>query len=438
MSLREELLSGRKKIGVWGTGYIGFSSMAYFSSNGVQVLGYDINPKMVEKVNAGEIPVENLEYWLGFDIKELRDAGLIEATSDWEKMISPEIAVHLVAIPTEKEGKPWDGPLQDVITKLASCKGVSKPLVIIESTLTPGRTDEIIIPILEKAGLKVGSDIFVGVAPRRDWFISADKSLKNLPRIIGGTTPETTALMREALGIVCDQLLDAPDHRHAEMIKSVENAYRHMDITLSNQLTQAFPHLNMTEVLRLVGTKWNIGTYHPSFGTGGYCIPLSSQYVLLGAEKPEVLTLLKDTMDADGQMPSIVADSIVKRGAKKVGILGLSYKGDLKVHILSPAKKIIQRLKEKGVEVKLHDPYFSEEEVKSITGVESFVFPDDLSGFDTILIVADHKKYTSTPYQKILDRLKNCKLIIDNPGIWNKLPFECEYHEAGDAGWLGK
>ncbi len=438
MSLREDLLSGRKKIGIWGTGYIGFSSMANFAAKGVQVQGYDIDPEIVKKVNAGEIPVENLEYWLGFDIRELRDAELIHATSKWEEMISPEIAVHLVAIPTEKAGKPWDGPLKDVISKLASYKGVAQPLVIIESTLTPGRTDKIIVPILEEAGLKVGEDILVGVAPRRDWFISPDKSLKTLPRIIGGTNQETTNFMREALGIVCDNLLDAPDHRHAEMIKSVENAYRHMDITLANQLSRAFPHLDMHEVLRLVGTKWNIGTYHPSFGTGGYCIPLSSQYVLLGAEKPDELTLLKETVKTDSEQPLIVADAIADRGAKRVGILGLSYKGDLKVHILSPAKKIVERLKKKGVDVKLHDPYFSEEEIRNIVDVETFTFPEGLDQFDTILIVADHRRYTSLPYQKILDQLKKCDLVVDNTGIWRNIPLKCEYHEAGDAGWLEK
>src|SRR5208337_776620 len=151
------------------------------------------------------------------------------------------------------------------------------------------------------------------------------KNLRTLPRVAAGTTPETTQHMIDVLSIVCDKLIPAPDHRHAEIVKSVENAYRHMEITLANQLSLAYPSLNMIEVLKLVGTKWNVNVYHPSFGSGGYCIPLSSKYVLEGAEKPEYLTLLKETVSTDSRLPSIVADQIADKGFKNVGILGLSY-----------------------------------------------------------------------------------------------------------------
>lgn len=442
MSLKEQLLKGEKKIGVWGTGFIGYSSMAFFANNGVKCLGYDIKPEVVEKINKGIIPVPNLGYWLAFDVKPLVDAGMIRSTTNWKELVSPDFAVHLIAVNTEKDDKPWDDALIDVIGKIASFKNMKTdqpPLVIIESTLTPNRTDSIVLPILEKAELRIGKDILVGVAPRRDWFISADKSLKNLPRIIGGTTPETTSLMKEVLSIVCDTLHPAPDHRHAEMVKSIENAYRHVEITLANQLTLAYPDINMREVLRLVGTKWNVGTYHPSFGTGGYCIPLSSQYVLLGTKKNEILTILTSTISTDEEMPIIVANSIIKRGAKKVGILGLSYKGNLKVHILSPTLKIARHLKDNGVQVKINDPQYTPEEIKKITDLESFEFPRGMNEFDTILIVADHREYTYTQIKDILPNLKNCKLILDNTSIWKHIPFKehgIEYHVAGDKGWL--
>jgi UDP-N-acetyl-D-mannosaminuronate dehydrogenase len=233
----------------------------------------------------GRVPVANLEYWLGFDPKPLVDAGMIRATTDWEELLNDEIAVHMIAIPTEKGDKPWDGALRDVTEKIAKVETTQNisPLMIIESTLTPKKTDELVIPILESAGLRVGRDIHVGVAPRRDWFISPEKNLKTLPRIVGGTTPETTKLMMEVLSIVCDHLVPATDHRHAEMVKSIENAYRHVEITLANQLSLAFPDLDLIEVLRLVGTKWNIGTFHPSFGTGGYCLA-GKEFVVAATE----------------------------------------------------------------------------------------------------------------------------------------------------------
>ncbi|MEM5810505.1 MAG: UDP binding domain-containing protein, partial [Candidatus Aenigmatarchaeota archaeon] len=286
----------------------------------------------------------------------------------------------------------------------------------------------------------VGKDIYVGVAPRRDWFISPEKNLKVLPRVFGGTTKETTELMRNVLSLICDNLVPAPDHRHAEIVKGIENAYRHMEITLANQLSLAYPDLDMTEILRLVGTKWNMGTYYPSFGTGGYCIPLASKYVISGTKYPQNLTLLNETIKFDSKMPIIVAESLIKRGAKNVGILGLAYKGDLKVHILSPTIKIVRLLKERGVNVKVHDPYYTEEEIKKIVDVETFSYPEGLKEFDTILIVAGHLLYKSTPEKVLIENLKNCRLILDNlEKAWRRIDFSkygIKYYVAGESGWL--
>ena len=442
MDLKHALLSGQRLVGVWGTGYIGYSTLVNFAANGVKCLGTDTSPSIVQAVNEGKVPVANLEYWLGFDPKPLIDAGMISATTDWKELLKDEIAVHFIAIPTEKGDKPWDGALKDVTEKIAKieAKRNSSLLMIIESTLTPEKTDELVIPILESAGLRVGRDIHVGVAPRRDWFISPEKNLKTLPRVVGGTTPETTKLMTDVLSIVCDHLVPAVDHRHAEMVKSIENAYRHVEITLANQLSLAYPNVDMTEVLKLVGTKWNIGTYHPSFGTGGYCIPLSSQYLLSGTGHPERLSILKAAVDTDSELPVMVADALASRDAKKVGVLGLSYKGDLKVHILSPTLKIVSRLKGKGIEVKVHDPYYSHNEIRQIVGTETFAFPEGMKEFDAIVVVAGHRAYMAVPESTILKNLVNCKLVLDNvEEAWKRIDFSAagiEYHAAGDRGWL--
>jgi len=441
--LRTQLLEAERRAAVWGTGYIGFSTMASFAAQGVTCVGTDISDRMVSAINRGEIPVPNMEYWLGFDTKYLVQSGMMRATKSWQDLLAPEFAVHLVAIPTEKEDRPWDGALEDVIGKIAARERTPKepPLVIVESTLTPNKTDERIVPILESKGLKVGKDILVGVAPRRDWFISPEKNLRSLPRVVGGTTPETTQLMIDVLGIVCDKLVIAPDHRHAEIVKSVENAFRHVEITLANQLSLAYPSLNMTEVLRLVGTKWNIGTYHPSFGTGGYCIPLSSQYALEGAEKPEYLTILKETIATDNNLPTILADRLAERGFRKVGILGLSYKGDLKVHVLSPTLRIAKRLIERGSMVKINDPYYSAEEIKRLTDCDSFPFPSGLSEFECVIVVAGHRLYRSIPHTELKSHLINCRTIIDNvEETWKDLDWSStriQYSVAGGSNWLG-
>jgi UDP-N-acetyl-D-mannosaminuronic acid dehydrogenase len=440
-NLREQLLRGEKKIGMWGLGYIGYSSMAYFAKSGVRCIGTDPVEDKVRAVNEGKIAIPNMEYWLGFNVKPLAEAGLMHATSDWKEMISNDVLVHLVCVPTEKGAEPYDGILIDVIEKLCHYKNVKTdhpPLVIIESTITPDRVEKAVIPILKNHGIQHGKDILIGVAPRRDWFVSPEKTVKTLPRVVGGTTQETTDIMAEVLGIICDTVLKAPDHRHAAIVKSIENAYRHLDITLANQLTVAYPDIDMRKVLKLVGTKWNIGTYHPSFGTGGYCIPLAPQYVLGGAKNPEKLTLLKEAIKFDFEMPARVVESLVKRGSKSVGILGLAYKGDLKVDILSPTIKIVEGLKKNKINVKVHDPYYSAEELKRILGVETFGFPEGLGEFDTILVAADHMHYKSIPTASITSNLKKCRLILDNADIWRGIDFgKIEYHQAGDKGWLG-
>jgi nucleotide sugar dehydrogenase len=850
LSLRKELLAGRSKLAVWGTGYIGFSTIANFAAEGVRCVGTDVSESIVESINNGKMPVPNMEYWLGFDTKYLVTSGTMKATTDWKSVLQPEFAVHMIAIPTEKADKPWDGALEDVITKIATNveKPEKPPLVIIESTLTPNKTDNLVIPIFNKNGLEVGRDILVGVAPRRDWFISPEKNLKSLPRIVGGSTPDTTQHMIEVLSIVCNKLIPAPDHRHAEIVKSVENAFRHSEITLANQLSLAYPHLNMTEVLRLVGTKWNVGTFHPSFGSGGYClggdeyvvaatenkiqflpiaqlydnvklsrtgivkvlshhpnerrstfrkvtamsrrpaptmkfttvgnhdlvatpnhimyvkkskrlwkrrasdlrcgeempfisdlpyfkpsvnyppyvrkgrsrrghvidlqhfaetadakirlgtgsqrlstgmgrsyqtiprfikvdsklsfllglyaaegcvtsdsgtlrtylsfnrsekeliqeakqtlysygidyieyddklskahhirvsskiwgdfiremtgggstysklpeflifwhnrdvrkallsgllngdghfsragtiefytkskvmqeqvvflarsfglkptlnrsrnpplvriagkqarkfaesvfigdklakardysnssnnkksrgthsilrpklkritsngselvyslevekthnffttsgwlvhncIPLSSKYVLEGAEKPEYLTILKETISTDSTLPRIIADRVAASGMKSVGILGLSYKGDLRVHILSPTLGLAKRLRERNVKVKINDPYYTNDEIRRITEADTFSFPDGLLEFDCILIVAGHRLYKAIPETKLKSHLKKCKLIIDNlEETWKHVDWNgtgIKYFVAGDSNWL--
>lgn len=447
-----ELKHGEKGVAVWGLGYIGYSSMAYFARAGIRCVGFDVLEEKVKQINEngklqhkGETSLPNLDFWIGFDVEPMLHDGLIKATSNWKDLISNEFPVHLVAVPTEKadetgQHRPYTKHLKDVFENLARYRNIKTdypPLVIVESTLPTYILDELIVPLLAKKGLKLGKDILLGIAPRRDWFVDPDKTLKTLPRVVGGTNKETTDLMADVLGLICDTVLKADDHNHASIVKSIENAYRQMEITLANQLSVAYPDLNMKHILKLVGTKWNIGTYHPSFGTGGYCIPLAPHYVLEGAKNPDALTLLKHSVEFDDQHPERVVRSLVERGVKKVGILGVAYTSDIKVHVLSPAVKITKLLQEQGIEVKVNDPYYSERELREITGAETFAFPEGLAEFDTVLVVSGHSKYRYTNHDLIKKNLKKCRLILDNTGAWKHIHFgSIEYHEAGDKNWL--
>jgi len=220
--------------------------------------------------------------------------------------------------------------LMKVLENISKIKKDNKnpPVVIVESTLAPKVSDKKIIPYLKRKNLTIGKNILLSIAPRRDWFIEGGKNLENLDRVYGSTDSKSTKVTKDVLSIVCKKLHQASSYKVSEMVKSVENAYRHMDITLANQLSLAFPKDNIREVLKLVGTKWNVEAFHPGIGAGGYCIPLSSRYILSQVKNVNKLSLLRETIKTDDGMSKSIANSISKRGIKRVGVMGLSYKGD--------------------------------------------------------------------------------------------------------------
>ena len=442
MNRKDMLLKGDMKIGIWGVGHIGYSTMCHFAESGVSCLGFDVDAHKVEQVNNGESAAFAMDYWLGFSPGYLFLNGAARATTDWQEMIDPDVGVHFICVPTERNGQPFLEPLMDVCSKLANIKDQARdipPLVIIESTLTPSTTDKHVISFFESQGLRVGQDILLGCAPRRDWFSSPDKSLSTLPRIFAGTDENTTEQMRQALSIVCANLIEAPDHFHAEVVKSIENAYRHAEIALAFELSQAYPSMDMRTVLNLVGTKWNVGTFHPSFGVGGYCIPLSSYYVIEGAERPEELNILRQAISTCEDQPIRLAQSLVKRGVKNVGILGLSYTHNVKVWAQSPTLTISSFLANAGVNVKVHDPHFSPQEIYDICRMGYFEFPEGLEEFDAVLIVAGHREYRLKNFGQIFPYLQNCQLVLDNASLWQEADFESqgiEYFAPGQARWL--
>ncbi len=437
---QELLKSNKKSIGVWGTGYIGLSTMVYFARENIKTIGFDIDEKKVFDINNGVLPIPELESWFGFKIDKLvKDKNLL-ATVDYKDLINENVLVHFIAIPTEKDGKPYFKILEEVLKKIAEIKGLNleyKPLIIIESTLTPKTTEKMIIPILKEHNLNIGNDILFAVAPRRDWFVEGNKSLRELDRVFGAADEKSTLETKNVLEIVCDKLHSASSYRVSEMVKSIENAYRHMEITLANQLSIAYPDENMREVLKLVGTKWNIGTFYPGFGSGGYCIPLSSQYVLQGIDDNTKLTLLRETIKTDNEINILIAKSLINRGYKKIGVLGVSYKGNLKVSILSPIIPFVNELKKHSIEVEIFDPYFSSEEIKKLLDIKTFSYPNDLFKFDAIVVSVDHDEFKNA--NNISNNLKNCKFILDNLGIWEDLNLQklgIEYHVSGDKNWI--
>lgn len=437
-NIKKDLLQGNVKIAVWGVGYIGLSSMVYFAKKGVNCIGYDISEEKIQLINRGILPIPDLKKWFNFNIKSLVKRNKIFCTNNFSDLINSKTLVHLIAIPTEKNGKPYFSILFDILKKISNFKKYKiKPIIIIESTLTPAFTKKFILPFCKNIKFEENEDFLLGVAPRRDWFVANTKNLEHLDRVVGSNNHENGLIIKDILSIVCKNIHIASTYSISEMVKSVENAYRHMEITLANQLSIAYKNFNIREVLQLVGTKWNIGTFYPGFGTGGYCIPLSSQYVLREVKKKKHLTLLRETIKTDNQINKIIAKSLVKRKSNKIAILGLSYKGNLKVSTLSPVIPFIKELKKHNVDVKIFDPFYSSQEISDITGLKSFSYPDDLDQFDTIVISIDHALFGRK--KKIIEnKIFGTQYILDNLGIWKKFKKNKNtiYKISGEENWI--
>ena len=431
MKFYNNLKNKKKPICVWGTGYIGLSTLAYYAKNKINALGYDVNQNLINNLLKGNVKNDDFKKWLGFDIRNLIKEKKINFTNNLEDIKKKNPEVHFVCIPTEKNGKPLNKILVKTIRNIQ--KITSKGLIIIESTLTPGTGDKIVAKMLKK------NFEFI-IAPRRDWFVDDSKTLEFMDRVYGCHNQKNNNEIDKILSLVCKKLHRATSHRVSEMVKSFENAYRHVDIALANQLSIAYPNDNIREVLKLVGTKWNIGTFYPGFGSGGYCIPLSSQYVLQGSNFANRLSILKDTIKIDKKINLMIAKSLIKHKIKKVAVLGLSYKANLKVSTLSPIIDFCKFMKKNNKVVDLFDPYFNSNETLKITNCKKInKFPKNLKNYDCVVFAVGHKFFIKNK-NKILKNL-NCKIFFDNTGHFsdnNKYlnNKNIKYKLAGSKHWI--
>ncbi len=407
--------------------------MAYYAKNGIRCVGYDIVPETVRSINAGEIKLAGLAQWLGFSAVPLVKNGLMHATSKVKDIIDDSsIKVHFISIPTEQKGKPWDGALQDVSKKLAAKKVENGPdLVIVESTLSPGQCDKVLVSTLHRSGRDVPEEFQVAVAPRRDWFDNPGLNVHTIPRIVGGLDEESRGAAMDVLGIICSKLVPVSDHRIAELVKSTENSFRALNIAFANTLSRAFPDIDTIELINAAATKWNYVAHYPGLGTGGYCIPLAPEYLIEGSRNVgEHTDLLSQINRVNRSQTRFVGELIAKSlSGSTVGILGLSYKRNLKVHVLSPT-----------IHVVIQDPFYSSKEIEEIAGVSTFSYPDDLKKFDSVVVSVPHLEYTETPVPLLLKSIKSGTFVLDAEGAWQSYRdfFQqkgIDYRKIGDAGW---
>ncbi len=436
--------SGRIGVGIWGCGHIGASALFHLAVAGVRCFGYDVSPERVRAIAEGRFLTTEVTHPAPPAVTpDTTTAPLrIHASTDWRQMVDHRIGLHLVCVPTDRGRDPSAAALQEVLPHICAVikegragqrQADGPSFIVIESTIVPSWLDSIVLPTVRESGLTLGDDVHVGAAPRRDWFSGETHTLRTLPRIVGGTSPEATERLAAFYSLICNTVCPARDARHAALTKVVENALRYHGITFANALAVALPHYDTAHVLELASTKWNIPYYHPSLGIGGHCIPLAPRYLISEAGGPERIELVQQALDFNaGYFERLYLTRLktLLSGHKRVGVLGLAYTPDARMEKLSPAYSVIETLKEAGCCVQLHDPYYSCQEIKALAGVEGFNFPQDLPNFDAVVLVTAHAPYLN---EDIACHIAPHTVIIDNFGTWRNrtFPESVTYYEIG-------
>jgi UDP-N-acetyl-D-mannosaminuronate dehydrogenase len=227
-------------------------------------------------------------------------------------------------------------------------------------------------------------------------------------------------------------VVSARDARHAALAKLVENVFRYVDLTLANELAACFPGYDLTHALALAGSKWDMNTYHPSLGIGGYCIPLAPRYLQIeGARLPKTLeqACAVNTTHLDNQFAGPLARLA---RCRTIAILGLSYAPNCGIANGSLTPSYTERLKSCGCDVWVHDPYFAPKDIERHTGVGALEDPRCLADVEGIIIMTDHRAYRECALDWV-SYLRRGTVVVDNFGTWRAVAAEREldYYELG-------
>ncbi|MFJ8631836.1 nucleotide sugar dehydrogenase [Streptomyces sp. NPDC093568] len=417
---------------IWGLGLIGYSLAGALARSGRRCVVMDVDAERVARLNRGERPFHHLPYLRDHFGAEVR-RGALRGTTDVGDVLKPDHAVHILCVPTEADGAIDASALSDVVRRLAEGARARPLYLIIESTIAPAWLDSVVHRVLGDAGLRRGLDYHVGVSPRRDWLTDRERSMASTPKVIGGDSPEIVMLMRRLYAAVCNDIYEARDARHAAMVKVVENYFRYRDILLACELSLMLPDFDTAEILRLASTKWNMDLYHPSFGIGGYCVPLAKDY--LGTESG-AQRAVTDVERTENDLFLALRQMVWRhRPVGRAAVLGIAYASDMKIHTRSPALQLIRDMRERGAEVYAHDPLYSPAEVQGITGVRPLRFPEGLKRCDTVILMTGHTLYRTVDDARLRASLAETVQIFDNPGTWQHREFGAGtlYLEVG--GW---
>ncbi len=416
--LKDKIISRQAYIGIIGLGYVGLPLTREFLNAGFSVLGFDIDPVKVEKINRGESYIKHIQS--GF-IASYVKTNKFSATNDFTRL--REIDVIIICVPTPL-GEHKEPDLTFVLntTKTIAANLRKGHVVVLESTTYPGTTEEELLPILESTGLQVGKDFFLGFSPEREDPGNKKFSTRTIPKIVSGVTEHCLDIIKTLYDQIIIQTVPVSSPRVAEAVKLLENIYRAVNIALVNELKTVFDRMGIDIWEVIEGAKTKPFGYHPFYpgpGLGGHCIPIDPFYLTWKAKEYDISTrFIELAGEINAYMPYYVVEKTIKalnahkksiKGAK-ILLLGLSYKPDIDDLRESPALKIMELLMREGADVDYSDPYFPELpplrkykfDKKSVN-----ITPKTLKNYDCIVITTNHSTFD---YNMILE---HAKLIVD-------------------------
>ena len=419
-TLLEKIASNKALIGVVGLGYVGLPLVREFTRGGAKVLGFDVDDKKIKALAAGRSYIEHIPSKV---VKDMVKTGLFSATTDFRQLAKPDCILICVPTPLSKMREP------DLKYVEATARAISKvlrkdQLIVLESTTYPGTTREVMLPILEESGLKVGKDFYLAFSPEREDPGRKDYSTKTIPKVVGGFDKNSLAASVACYELAIDTVVPVSSCEAAEACKILENTYRCVNIALVNELKVLFDRMDIDvwEVIRAAATKpFGFTAFYPGPGLGGHCIPIDPFYLSWKAREYGMSTrFIELAGEVNVSMPEFVIHKTMealndKRKAmkgSKVLVLGLAYKKDIDDDRESPSYELIEMLTEKGAKVDYNDPHCpvirKTREFPHLAGIKSKkLSPAMLAKYDAVLISTDH---TSYDYQAIVD---SAKLVID-------------------------
>lgn len=420
-----KISSKQAKIGVVGLGYVGLPFLVEKAKVGFHVTGFDRSEERAQKVANGQNYIGDVK---DEELQDIVQRGLVEATTDMSKLADMDVIVICVPTPLDQNLSPDLSFVRNVTEEIG--KHLRKgQLISLESTTYPGTTDDVMCPILERSGLKVGQDFFLAHSPERVDPGNKRYSTKNTNKVVGGSDPGSLEVAMTFYKQAIEHVVPVSSAKAAELVKVYENTFRAVNIALANEIALLCDRMNLNvwEVLDAAFTKpFGIMPFYPGPGVGGHCIPLDPHYLEWKAREFNFQThFIALAGEINRKMPEFVVEKAMRilnqdkkaLNGSNVLLLGMAYKSDLDDYRESPAIYIYQLLKNSGAQVQFHDawtPHINEHGIEA-RGVD--LTDDLLKSADLVIITTQHSdvdyEHVIKTTRRVLDTRNATKAISD-------------------------